>query len=64
MPKKYDIWSDNSIQFPRLLAELQMAGAIRDDLSDVCESMDLPLHRVHELLGRAQTVWDEKTNGS
>ena len=54
-----DPWGDNSIQFPRLLAELQMADAIRDNLSEVCESMDLPLHRVHELLARAQTMWDD-----
>ena len=54
-----DPWGDNSIQFPRLLAELQMVDAIRDDLSEVCESMDLPLHRVHELLARAQTMWDD-----
>jgi len=52
-----DKWENNSIQFPRLLAELQ--GLLTfDQLSSVAESMDLEEKQVEELLNRAITEWE------
>ena len=55
-------WEDNSIQFPRLIAEAVAAG-VWDDKSDafrlMCESMDLEHEEVFEIIDRAQTIWDK-----
>ena len=57
MPKR-DLWNDNSIQFPRLLAEILAAGCIEGELLDtVCDSMDLTPTDVYELFDRAETEW-------
>ena len=58
-------WSRNSIQFPRLIAEMQAVGFF--DTSDhraseliaaLCESMDLGLADIAEVVDRAQRAWD------
>ena len=51
-------WKDNSIQFPRLLAEI---NATQDslDMEALCESMDLEQEQIDELFERA-TVDFEK----
>ena len=59
MPSK---WEDNSIQFPRLIAEAEAAGLWTADVSvfnAMCESMDLEHEEVFEIIERAQTVWDK-----
>lgn len=53
-------WFDNSIQFPRLIAELEAAGAFTDEVyRELSESMDLPDDRISELVDRAQVEWQK-----
>ena len=62
MPKKMSKWEDNSIQFPRLIAEAEAAGLwdnTSDDFRLMCDSMDLDTEEVFEIIERAQTVWDK-----
>lgn len=62
------IWEDNSIQFPRLIAEMEMAGAFTDDvIAQLRESMDLETDEIMELVSRACDEFDgikEKYCGS
>lgn len=52
-------WKNDAIQFPRLIAELEAAGALDTELlSQVALSMDLTLDEVTELVDRAQATWD------
>ena len=53
-------WRDNSIQFPRLISELQAAGALddRDMMDALCLSMDLTEEQVFEIVGRADKQWE------
>jgi len=52
-------WEDNSIQFPRLIAEADMAGAFTPKaLEDMAESMSLEREQVLELIGRASDEFD------
>lgn len=54
-----DNWKNNSIQFPRLIAELEANGAFTGEVIDsLCESMDLTPSDVIELVDRAQTEWE------
>lgn len=56
----YAEWDNNEIQFPRLIAEMQMAGAFSEDvIMELCESMDLEPEEVQELVNRACDAWDE-----
>jgi hypothetical protein len=56
---KKPLWEVSSIQFPRLIAELEAAGAFTDEVyKDLCESMDLTVDEVVELVDRAQNEWD------
>lgn len=53
-------WLDNSIQFPRLLAEICATCQIRKkDFESLCESMDLTKDEVNELFDRAQAEWEK-----
>ncbi len=53
-------WDDNSIQFPRLIAEIEAAGGFTEQLvQDLCASMDLEKEDVFELIERAQYKWDD-----
>lgn len=53
-------WNDNSIQFPRLIAELEAVGAFTPQVTEsLCESMDLTVDEISELVDRAQAKWDE-----
>ena len=60
-----DRWNDNSIQFPRLIAELEAAGAFKPSIMrDLSESMDLTVGDISELIDRAQIAWEQiKTKG-
>ena len=54
-------WEDDSIQFPRLIAEALAAGVwdnTSDDFRLMCASMDLEVSEVFELISRAQKKWD------
>lgn len=53
-------WNDNSIQFPRLIAEAEAAGAFKPSIiKAMAESMDLERVEVIELIDRAQHEWDK-----
>lgn len=58
-------WHRDDIQFARLIAELEAAGAFtREVMHELCVSMDLEVRNVRELVDRAQAHWDwikEKT---
>lgn len=56
-----ELWDDNSIQFPRLIAELEAAGAFYDAemVAEACSSMDLTQEQFFELVDRAQAIWDK-----
>ena len=56
MPKKMSKWEDNSIQFPRLIAEAEAAGVWCDKVGVrlMCESMDLEHEEVFEVIDRAK----------
>ena len=47
-----DSWNDNRIQFPRLLAEIRATQNL--DYEALCDSMDLTVEQVDELLERAE----------
>lgn len=54
-----DLWQDNSIQFPRLIAELVACGAFTPEvMRDLTESMDLDAVEIYELIDRAQGQWE------
>ena len=50
-------WDDNSIQFPRLLAEIY---ATQDSMkmAALCESMDVEVSDIVEIFERAQIEWE------
>lgn len=50
-------WDDDSIQFPRLLAEI-MATQDNLDVDALCEAMDLGREDIWELFDRAQEEWE------
>jgi hypothetical protein len=50
-------WEDDSIQFPRLLAEI-MATQDTLDMADLAEAMDLDIEDVGDLFDRAQAEWE------
>ena len=54
-------WSNNSIQFPRLIAEMEACGFFSQQhelLSFLCHSMDLDLVQIQEIIDRAQQQWE------
>lgn len=52
-------WLDDSIQFPRLIAEITANVEISEaDWTRLCDSMDLTTDEVNELFDRAGDVWD------
>ena len=71
------IWKDNSIQFPRLIAEMNAAGAFNvviygtHVMKLLAESMDLTEKQVREIIDRADTefvtikakLYEEQENG-
>lgn len=50
-------WSDDNIQFPRLIAELLATQDI--DKQSLASSMDLSLEELQELFDRAESVWSK-----
>lgn len=52
-------WDNNTVQFARLLCEIEVAGGITDTVMQTLQTeMDLHESQICELLERAQTVWD------
>lgn len=51
-----DLWEDNSIQFPRLIAEIMATQEL--DFTTLCESMDLSPDDLEELFDRAHYAWE------
>jgi hypothetical protein len=52
-------WQNNAIQFPRLIAELEAAGAFTEQVvQDLQTSMDLDELDIMDLIDRAQDEWD------
>lgn len=58
---KLHLWKNNRLQFARLIAELEMAGAFTKNslMSDLRESMDLTDEQICEIVERASNVWDK-----
>lgn len=50
-------WANNDIQFPRLLAEINAAGLTSSQYKDICDSMDLTIGDINEILDRAEETW-------
>lgn len=51
------LWERDSIQFPRLLAEIRAAGLTRNQYHELEASMDLTREEIDQLLERAETAW-------
>lgn len=51
-------WLDDSVQFPRLLSEIEAVAGDVVPWEDVAASMDLSLNQVDELISRAQVAWE------
>jgi len=53
-------WDDDSIQFPRLLAEIAATVELTEDQwGELRASMDLDTNDIAELFDRAQSRWEE-----
>jgi len=53
-------WDDDSIQFPRLLAEIAATVELTEDqMGELAAAMDLEFNDVAELFDRAQARWEE-----
>jgi len=50
---KGELWQQDSIQFPRLLAEIAAVGLTKPQMKALRESMDLTDVEIEELLERA-----------
>jgi hypothetical protein len=54
------LWERDSIQFPRLIAEISACVDItKKDFTALCESMDLEPEQVNELFDRANAAWEK-----
>lgn len=53
-----DLWRDNAIQFPRLLAEINAVGLTDIQINLICESMDVVPDEIGELFERAEAAWE------
>ena len=52
-------WENNSIQFPRLIAEISANVEISDkEWQDMCDSMDLNPVELERLFNRANDEWE------
>ena len=51
-------WEDDTVQFPRLLAELRAVDIPAAQLAEVCDSMDIDPETLEELFTRAERRWN------
>jgi hypothetical protein len=60
MPQNNDVesdyWNNDSIQFPRLIAEIEATQEL--NFGELCDAMDLEEDQVAQLFGRAQMAWE------
>jgi hypothetical protein len=55
-----NLWKNNNIQFPRLLAEIAGIVSIsKKDMKALCESMDLTKEEINELFDRAVDTFEK-----
>jgi hypothetical protein len=53
-------WQDDKLQFARLIAELEAAGAFTASvMDDLCSSMNLSNIEISDVVDRAQKFWEE-----
>jgi len=55
---KKDVWNDDSVQFPRLLAEINAIGLSEEQYEELGELMDLEASEINELFDRAISVFE------
>jgi hypothetical protein len=55
----FSVWEDNSIQFTRLLAEINATGLTTEQYQQICDSTDLGVMDIDELLERAEKEFEE-----
>jgi hypothetical protein len=53
-----ELWENDTIQFPRLIAEIDAIGLTDGQIEGLCESMDLEREELFSLLARAQHNWE------
>lgn len=54
-------WEDDKLQFARLISEIQSVGGFDAELIHaLAESMDLKITDIHELMERAEAVFEEE----
>lgn len=57
-------WKNDEIQFARLIAELEAAGAFTQEVMEFLEeSTDLTYEQISELVDRAQASWERTKAG-
>lgn len=54
-----DLWHEDKIQFPRLLAEIRAVGLTIKQYGQLQDSMDLSVDEIDEILERAEAFWQE-----
>ncbi len=52
------LWSNDSIQFSRLLSEIYAAGLNEYQYVDLAESMNLSKAQINEIFERAESAWN------
>ena len=55
----FSVWDDNTIQFARLLAEINAVGLTINQYQQICDSTDLGVMDIDELLERAEKEFEE-----
>jgi hypothetical protein len=55
----FSVWEDNNIQFTRLLAEINATGLTTEQYQQICDSTDLGVMDIDELLERAEKEFEE-----
>lgn len=56
-------WNDNSIQFPRLLAEISAVGLTPGQFEELAVAMDLSVEQIDELFERAECAFRQAIDG-
>lgn len=52
-----DQWANDSVQFVRLLAEINACGLHEDQVAAIADSMEVDEGDIHLLLDRAERQW-------
>jgi len=52
-------WDKDSVQFPRLLAEIHAMGLGVAEVSHLCREMDITQEQLEELFYRAEKQWEK-----